>query len=171
MYKKLRNNRGVTMVEIMITVVLIGIVAAMATPHLQRAFEKLRFQSANKHIMSALRLARSKAVAEKNMHGIYFNANDMQVVLFRKDTASVSESQYEDSTDIIVKTYQMPSEFSYMSTDISNNTVVFRPNGSATFTGGGNIYTMAYDGYTVGMYGINILGSTGRVKTASQYYY
>ena len=71
--KKIKSNRGLTMIEMLMIGVIVGVVAAMAVPKLDRATEKMKFNTANRSITSALRLARSMAVTTKTNYGVYFD--------------------------------------------------------------------------------------------------
>ncbi len=165
-----RNNiKGFTLIELMTTVVLIGIVASMAVPRFSKAYERMEFKSANRDLTSTLRLARSMAISNKEVFGVNFDSDSKLISLFKKDTSSVLFSTFE-ATDSLISVDSMSNTYSTISTDVSNNTISFRPNGSAVFTGGGNIVCMAYTDNMVGISQFNILASTGRIKSEGHYY-
>ena len=45
---KLYNQKGFTLIELMTTIVIIGIVSAMAVPRFAKAYERMEFRSANR---------------------------------------------------------------------------------------------------------------------------
>lgn len=157
------------MIELMIVVVIIGVVAAMAVPRFKNAYERLQFRSANRDIVSKMRLARSMAISNKQNVGITFDVNNSTVTLFQKDTLSTVINLYE-VTDSVLHVDSMSSDMSYITTDLTNHTLTYRPNGSAEFTGGGNIVTVASTGDMIGIYQINVLASTGKISTTGYYY-
>jgi prepilin-type N-terminal cleavage/methylation domain-containing protein len=158
---------GFTIVELMTTVVIIGLAAAMATPRLQRAYERTRFRGKVKDIGSTLRLARSYAITEKQPYGVCLNPDDMSITLF-KDL--ISPSNYDFVTgDSVIRCDTLPPEFVWVGTDVTNNVITFSPNGSSGFSGTGNFFTMAYNSDVVAYSTTNVLASTGRVQ--SQYYF
>jgi len=86
--KRLRNNRlhhqaGLTLVELLITVVIVGIVAAAAAPHFEEAFERSSFNTAGRNISSTMRYARSLAISDKEPYGVSFDAEALTMTLFR----------------------------------------------------------------------------------------
>ncbi len=165
-----RNNiKGFTLIELMTTVVLIGIIASMAIPRFSKAYERMEFKSANSELKSTLRLARSMAITNKEIFGVNFDSNSRIVSVFKKDTASALFSTFE-VTDSVVRVDTLIDVFSTITTDLANNTISFRPNGSAVFTGGGNIVCMAYTENMIGISQFNILASTGRIKSEGHYY-
>lgn len=166
---KRANIKGFTLIELMTTVVIIGVVASMAVPRFTKAYERMEFKSANSELKSTLRLARSMAISNKEVFGVNFNQDTRMVSLFKKDTASVLLSTFE-SADSVVRVDTLLNTFSTITTDMTDNTISFRPNGSAVFTGGGNIVCMVYSDNIVGISQFNILASTGRVKTEGHYY-
>lgn len=163
------SEQGMTFMELMITVVIIGIVAAMAVPRFQKAIEKARFQGANRQIMSTLRLARSNAIADKAQYGVFFDQNALTVTLF-KDVVNLSSYSLEMG-DSILRVDTLPIGFIYLDSDDLDDSFVFRPNGSAKFDGTGFIATIAstYDVLAIATY--NVLASTGRIKTTGEWYY
>ena len=169
MNRKMRNQKGITMIELMIVVVIIGLIAGMAVPRFKNAYERIQFRSISRDIVSTMRLARSLAITNKQNVGVAFNASAHTVTLFQKDTASTVLNLLE-STDSVLTVDTLPKELGYLGTDLTNSTLVYRPNGSADFTGGGNIYTFASTTDMVGVYHINILASTGRVTSTGYYY-
>lgn len=154
--------------ELMASVVIIGIVAAAAMPRFDEAFERIRFRSANRDMVSSLRLARSAAITDKEQFGVYFNPNTRVVTLFR-DVVSPSSFQF-DTGDSVVKVDTLPAEVNFLGTDLVGDVVVFRPNGSAQFTGGGNVVVLATTDNMVAISAHNVLASTGRVQSWSHYY-
>ncbi len=166
---KLLSKRGITLIELMSTVVIIGIVSAMAVPRFQIAYERLKFRSANREVVSSLRLARSIAISSKAYVGLHFDPTTHAVTIFQKDSAGVLNLTFETS-DSTIRVDTLPTEFGYIGTDLGNNLLVYKPNGSANFTGGGNIVTMESNDQITGIYHINVLASTGRVHATGYYY-
>ena len=163
------NQHGFTFIELMTTVVIIGIVAAMAVPRFQKAYERMKFSSINKDVVSTLKVARSMSISNKDIFGVNFDANAKTVSLFKKDPASILYNTFE-ATDSVIRIDTLSSILSTLTTDLTNSTIAFRPNGSAIFGGGGNIVSMAITGDLVGINQINVLASTGRVQSTGHYY-
>jgi hypothetical protein len=122
----------------------------------------------NRSIVSTLRLARSMAITDKEQYGVFVDNGAKTITLF-KDLVNPGGLQFE-SGDSVVRTDTLSPEFNYLGTDIQNNVLVFQPNGSADFVGGGNIVTMATTGSLVGIYQHNVLASTGRVRSDYGFY-
>ncbi len=157
--KMLKSNKGITILEIMAVVVIIGIMAALAYPQFDASMNRLRFRGGAKDIVSKLRLARSNAISEKRLYGIAFNSGGGVMITFI-DSLNLSSSQY-DFGDPIVKIDTFPNGFN-LATSFN---IVYRPNGSAsqtqsfTFSSSHNETTLTGE--------INILASTGRTKIIS----
>ena len=149
------------MIELMVTTVLIGIITAMAGPQFQKVYERIKLRSQMRDITSTLRLARSTAIATKVQHGVYFDPTARTVTFF-KDKADLNSFNYT-TADSVIKVDTLPVQFVWMGTDCSNNTICFRANGSAGYTGNGNVWTLGYTPKVVGTSTTNVLASTGRV--------
>jgi len=161
--QKLISSSGITMIELMITVVIIGIVSAMAVPRMQTAYERMDFKGSVRELTSSLRMARSMAISKKGQFGVYFDPSALTITLFQ-DNINPTGNDYVVG-DSAIKIDTLPAGFSNLSTDVANNVVLFRPNGSASFIGNGNIISLATTGNIVGISQTSILASTGRVST------
>ncbi len=163
------SQKGFTLIELMTTVVIIGIIAAMAVPRFSKAYERMEFKSANRDLLSTLRLARSLSISNKDIYGVNFDPTSKIVSLFKKDSASTSLNTFE-TNDSLVQVDSLSKTFSTITTDLTGNTISFRPNGSAIFSGGGNIVCLTYTENLVGINQISILAATGRVSSVGDYY-
>lgn len=163
MTSKLKSITGVTMVELLAMAVIVGVVASMAVPRFQRAYERLQFRSANRDIVSTLRLARSMSIADKLQYGVYFDFETRTMTLFQ-DIANLDTYTFE-ANDRVVRVDTLERHVEYIFTDLTSNTITFGPNGSAGFLGGGNILTigMIEETYLEAFH--NVLRSTGRVRS------
>ncbi|MDH3892802.1 MAG: hypothetical protein OEV49_17200 [candidate division Zixibacteria bacterium] len=163
MTSKLKSTTGVTMVELLALAVIVGIIASMSVPRFQRAYERLQFRSANRDIVSTLRLARSMSIADKLQYGVYFDFYDRTMTLFQ-DINNPDTYTFE-SNDRVVRVDTLEEHVEYVFTDLASNTITFGPNGSAGFTGGGNILTIGLvEEYYYETFH-NVLRSTGRVRS------
>lgn len=163
MKSRLKSITGVTMVELLAMAVIVGVVASMAVPRFQRAYERLQFRSANRDIVSTLRLARSMSIADKLQYGVYFDYSTRTMTLFQ-DIANPDTYTFE-SSDRVVRVDTLEKHVEYVFTDMATNTITFGPNGSAGFTGGGNILTIGMVEETYLETFHNVLRSTGRVRS------
>lgn len=172
MKSRLKSQRGMTLIELMTTVVIIGVVAALAVPRFEATFEKLNYRSANREIISTMKLARSRAISDKAPYGVYFDQNHLTMTLF-KDVVSPANYEFNDG-DEVVRIDTLASDMEFMDTNLDTDAIIFMPNGSARFitgmTTGADIYTLKYSALVVGTQTHNILASTGRIKTVSNYY-
>jgi hypothetical protein len=108
------------------------------------------------------------AISDKDQYGLFFDAGAKTITLFQ-DKVNPTAFKFE-SGDSVVRVDSLPSEFVWIATDCANDVMAFRPNGSAGFTGGGNIWALALSENAVCISLTNILASTGRVQTNSYYY-
>jgi len=166
--KTIRDKRGITLVELMLIVVIIGIVAAMAIPRFSKAMNRLEFRTAARNMVSKMRLARSNAITQKVPHGIHVDGDGLLVTLFM-DSQNPGMDLFE-AGDSVLSVDTLPSDFVYVNTDFGNPALIYRPNGSASNTGG--IHFLSYtedDDINVGS--IEVLAATGRTKLGQLHYY
>lgn len=73
MVVKFSNERGFTMVEILIVMVIIGVLATLAVPSTKYLFKRDKLRASTTSVTSSLYLARMKAVNEGAPYGVQFN--------------------------------------------------------------------------------------------------
>lgn len=166
---RLADVRGITMMEMMIAVVIVGLLAAMTLPTLDGAINKIRFKNAGREILSSFRLARSSAITLQEPHGVFFDEQTGKVIVFR-DRSDLSACLFDASEDSVVfeDSVSTPSSVTdgggnILYTGFPNQTVVFYPDGRASATG--DVYLHRYG--TEGDYNslsIYVTAATGRAR-------
>lgn len=168
MRKPWKLNHGFTLIELLITTVVIGVVAALAVPRFQTAWDRQKFRSGNNELVSKIKMARSNAIASKEPYGLYLNGENQTFIVF-KDAVNIGDYSYDDG-DSAVTVDTLPNEFDYVFTDCQNGCIMFNSNGSASFNGQGYIMTSGYTDNVYSLSTITVLASTGKVSVDSHYY-
>ena len=111
--KRLAFNGGFTFIELMVTVVAIGIVAAIVTPYFDVAIERAKFKAQNREIISELRTARSEAITKKAPYGLYFDGNSKIITMFA-DKINLSGFKFDLGSDSVIASDTLPPIYSYL---------------------------------------------------------
>jgi prepilin-type N-terminal cleavage/methylation domain-containing protein len=151
-------QKGVTMMELVVVAVVIGLMSALAVPSFLNYSAKMEAKSEARNIVSTLRQARSKAISERVKYGVYFDAGNRRYTYFKEKSGN---EQYDAGTDSLISQIALDRDISYGGNTFTNTTVVFRSDGSASSSGNLKLYSTAAGSDT--LY-INVLASTGRVK-------
>ena len=69
-----QRERGYTLVEILIVMVIVGIMATLAVPNLQPMFKKDKLRSSTASVTSSLYIARTKSVNDGKPYGVIFQS-------------------------------------------------------------------------------------------------
>ncbi|KPJ63882.1 hypothetical protein AMJ44_13770 [candidate division WOR-1 bacterium DG_54_3] len=163
---KIRGNcKGITLLEMIIIAVVIGITATLAIPRFGQVMEKLKLKTAGRDIVSSLRLARASAVSQRTQFGVYFDMESGQYILF-KDLANPGSFTYDAGADSDMVTKTLPRDVNLAYASFPNFVAIFRPNGSASSSGAVLLYSR--EDYERPL-SVDVLGSTGRVKLISGY--
>jgi prepilin-type N-terminal cleavage/methylation domain-containing protein len=183
-----RRSRGFTMIELMISVVVIGTVVAMAVIEMQPQVQQSRANAGMAEVMSIFRQAQAYAVANRRYVEVTFpnypgaTANQIQVTIKNSLTPNAG-------ADVVFGTYTlegsvyfqlmtgMPDtpdafghadaiEFEGVSGGPASG-LFFQPDGTfddSTGTAANGTLFLGVNGYTSTARAITILGATGRVK-------
>ena len=155
----IRHKSGFTMIEMLIVTVLIGLIAALAVPEFAGAIQKIRWHSISNDIVSALRLARSSAIAKQTQFGVDFNTENGTITVF-KDMVNKSSFTF-DWGDSVIATDSIAAEIDYLFASPSDRAICFFPNGRAADWG--HIMGMHYTDEIYQTFTISVLPATGRV--------
>lgn len=155
--KNLKEQAGVTMMELVIVAVVIGLMSALAVPSFLNYSSKMEAKSTARNIVSTLRQARSKAISERVKYGVFFDAGNRRYTYFKEKSGN---EQYDSGTDSLISQVTLDRDVNYGTNTFTNTTVVFKTDGSASSSGDMKILPGS-GGFT---YTIEVLASTGRVK-------
>lgn len=73
------NKKGLTLIELIIVFVIIGITAALMTPSIGTWIQNYRLRTAARDVVSIMRTAQMKAVSTNMQHGVGFDTNLIQL--------------------------------------------------------------------------------------------
>lgn len=159
---RLKSRGGFTLMEVMISVVIIGVIASLAGPRLSKEITKIQFRGSARDLVSTLREARSRAITEKQEYAVAFDSNTGTYTLFQEG----------GTADVFVRSDTVSGAYPTISQTFTGP-LVFSPDGSASSSG--QIFTFAYDndgGFSTTSYAtIDILASTGRIKLSEIHTY
>ncbi|MCK5126589.1 MAG: GspH/FimT family pseudopilin [candidate division Zixibacteria bacterium] len=166
--KNPKNCRGITLIELMVIVTIIGIVSTMAFPQFTTTINRLKFKGAARDVVSTMRLARSNAITHKQPVGVHFDGDLLTMTMF-VDIVNPTNGAFE-SGDSVLTVDSLSDSFAAISTSFGATSVVYRPNGTATATGTVNMVNYVdNDGINIGT--IEVLASTGRTKVGGLHFY
>lgn len=155
-----RNDRGISMMEMMIVTVIIGLLAALAVPNFDGAIKQMKFNNFGSSLVSAFRQARSTAISTQRPHGVYFNTQENKVITFC-DMTDISLHTYSVG-DSIIRVDTIDVKLDYLGTSFPNQTVVFEPDGTASMTG--DVFCYGSAGYNYDSFAVSITAGSGRAR-------
>jgi len=158
------RNAGWTIIETMLIVVIVGILTAAGIPKYSQMIEGMKLRSAAVNIQRSLIAARTRAIADPNIHcGVFFDTTSTKsrVFIYSDSSGTPYTVSVGDTTVKYLGTYTVPKtiKISIGANPITNKCVVFRGDGSAKY-GGDVVVTNAYNKTKT----IDILAATGRIK-------
>jgi prepilin-type N-terminal cleavage/methylation domain-containing protein len=156
----IKDEHGVTMMELMIVTVVIGLLAALAVPNMSGAIKKMKFNNFGSSLVSALRQARSTAVSTQRPYGVFFNIDASKVITFC-DMTDIGANTYSVG-DSIARVDTIDVKLDYLGTSFPNQTVVFNPDGTASMTGDIFCYGSAAANYQT--FSVSVTAGSGRAR-------
>ncbi|MBI3871598.1 MAG: GspH/FimT family pseudopilin [candidate division Zixibacteria bacterium] len=157
------NDKGMSMMELMTVVVIIGVMAAMAVPSFMKEMPQIRTKGAVRDVVSSLRTARSMAISTKVPCGVGFDAKDSSYFVFL-DKNNPQEAKFS-AGDSVVSSNGLSKDITVQYQTFPNDAIVFQPDGSAS---GSGLVTLTTADHSL-TYTVDVLASTGRVRMVEGY--
>lgn len=137
------NEIGYTLIELIITVTIIAVIAAIAMPAFSSAPDK-KLQLAAEQFAAAMRFARSESLRTGKPHGFHEQSNNRRVQVFRLDTDTnpatpvydvyhpIDKSLYDIDLDTqsLASADSVTRSTNYRGTCNEQNQVIFDANGT-----------------------------------------
>ncbi len=98
--KELRNNRGVTLVEVIVVALLLGVVASVALPRALRSSPRQQLTRATRQLARDLELVRTQAVSAKRQVRVHFDAASGFYTAFMDISTTRSGTINEDEDEV-----------------------------------------------------------------------
>ena len=143
------NQRGITLLELIIVMIIIAIGAVLTTPNIGGWLPNYRLRSATRDVASVIRLAQLKAVSHNISFRVVFNTLNDNYVLEYQTTGGAWVPEGGTQT--------LPTGVKF-NTTFPGNITTFSPNSTAT---DGNITLNNTKGATKR---VRLLGLTGRIR-------
>ena len=150
------NNKGVTLIELVIVFILIGIMAAFILPSIGTSWlPRYRLRTASRDIVSTMRTAQMRAVSSGLQYQVNFNVGPNSYVL-QYTTGGLTFNAGPVQT--------APSGIIVTVAGLPNNTAVFYSNSTCP-NGGTDVVTLSYkkNGVTWEQKEISLNTATGRI--------
>jgi prepilin-type N-terminal cleavage/methylation domain-containing protein len=144
------NQKGITLIELVVVMAIIAIGAALTTPNISGWLPNYRLRSATRDVVSIMRVAQIKAVSNNIWYRVTFDtANNKYFLENSQDLGTTWTKEGEDQT--------LPTGVQFITT-FAGNATTFAPNSTAT---DGNVTLNNNKGANKR---IRLLGLTGRIR-------
>jgi general secretion pathway protein H len=147
------KNKGFSLIELMVVLILISLSIALVTPSLSRLSRTIELKGAAKKVSTILRYCRSEAVNKRKVYQTLFDSNSREV---RVQSMTLKEEKDEKKEEKVTqKTYALPEGIRMKEVDNPSSqspsdspSIEFYPNGGSS---GGTILLDSEDrtGYKI----------------------
>ncbi len=128
------NNRGFTLIEMLVVIALVAILAGISTPAYLNWMENARFREAARNVSSMLRDARARAVTTNLQHRVAFDLDGQRYDLERQDAPASATWETALWGATTVPAISLRSGANCENTT-GDTLIIFNPNGSSAMGG------------------------------------
>ena len=121
------HKKGVTLIELIVVMVIIGILAAFLAPNIGAWLPNLRLRSAARDIVSTMRTAQMKAVSTNMTYRVSFTQTPPSYVLQYENPPAGSGNWITEGAS-----QAFPSGVSITAITIAGSNAVFNPNSTSS---------------------------------------
>lgn len=142
---RFRNGSGLTLVELMVVVAIVGIVSAVAIPLVMSWLPDIRLRGAARDLYGVVMRTKGEAVKRGRdctlVFGQVIGGTTFAYVLFEDNTTTPGNSRYDPAEPIIVRQEQWPQNvgagnITFPANADGNPAITFRPTSIPTGNGG-----------------------------------
>lgn len=126
-----KKNRGFTLAEMMIVILIIGLISALALPGYSRFLQSWKLNGEAEQFAATLRTARSAAIM-KNLNAVFtFNVNNRTFLYFEDN----DRDGVRDNNEYRSATYRLIPQIAFAAHTLSGTTLTFGPMGNTAANG------------------------------------
>jgi prepilin-type N-terminal cleavage/methylation domain-containing protein len=133
--KLLRDKRGVTLLELMVVLAIIGVMMAVAVPSYYSMLPHLRVRGAARDVAEALQIARMKAVAKNTSYIVQFNYYNGSPANYFSMSPAGSTFDELDSSKYGWKGVEIRNDWASAPEVFNGGIVTFKSDGTASVDG------------------------------------
>jgi prepilin-type N-terminal cleavage/methylation domain-containing protein len=126
-----KNDRGVTLMEIMITIIIAGMVVVLSVPSFNRFLQSWKLNGEAEQFAVVLRTARSAAVV-KNTNAVFSFDEHRRTYFYFED---LDKDGVCDNSEYRSATYRFVPQVTFAARTLPGTTVTFGPMGNTRFSG------------------------------------
>lgn len=149
-------NKGFSLVELMVVILIIGIAIALSIPAFGRFLQGWRLSGSIDRLSSTLRTARSAAVM-KRVNTVFQFDTDTNTYFYFED---LNGNGSRDNTEYRSATYELPSGITFQGYTLPSTIVTFGPKGNTAASG-----TITLQNLRGATRSVRIFGGTGNIST------